>query len=133
MSFSIKITRTFAEGGSDPQAYQKEFTEGSLVKVSEQIPDGSTDFVVIVAIDVSNLKALFVGSNKDLMIEINNPGGSSAAPDDTWALKANQPIDWAEDDVEDCPLAVDVTQIYVTNNSGAAADLEIRALVNPTP
>ena len=130
---SVTITRSFAEAGSDPQSYQKTLTNGSIAKVSEEIADGTTDKLVIVAIDLDNLVSLFVASNRDITIELNNPGGSSAAPDDTWELKANQPIDWAEDDVMECPLAVDVAQIYVTNNSGAAANLEIRALMDPTP
>lgn len=133
MSFSLTVTRSWAQAGQGPVAYQKDFSEGNLNGVSESIPDGSIDKLVEVAIGVTRLKALLIGSDQDLVIEINHPGGSSTAPDQTLDLKARSPIDWTEDDVEDCPLEVDVTALYVTNNSGAAAQLEIRALRDPTP
>jgi len=133
MSISVTVTRSWAQAGQDPVSHQKSFSEGSLVSISESIPDGSTDKLVEVAISVARLKALLIGSDQDLTLEINHPGGSSTAPDQTFDLKGKSPIDWTEDDAEDCPLEVDVTAIYVTNDSGAAAQLEIRALRDPTP
>ncbi len=133
MSETIKHNRAWNQVGLEPIIGEKELTVGGVVLVSEAIADGAVDQIVTLAIDYSALQSLFISSDQDITIEVNNPGGSSGSPDQTWVLKANQPIDWQTDDVMDAPLAADVTAIYVTNASGSIANLEIRAGQDATP
>ena len=133
MSQTIKHARAWNQVNKEPVRAEKEQTVGSVLLVSEAITDEVVDKIVTCAIDYSALKSLFVSSDQDITIELKNPGGSSAAADETWVLKANQPIDWQTGDVMDAPLSADVTVIYVTNASGSTANLEIRVGQDPTP
>ncbi len=134
MSETIKHNRAWNQVGLAPIVGEKKIVVGAvLLPVSEAFEDGTLDRIVTCAIDYSALKSLFVLSNQDITIELNNPGGGSAAADETWALKANQPIDWQINDVMDAPLSADVTVIYVTNASGETANLQIRVGQDPTP
>lgn len=129
----MKLTRSTVRTGLASVSYEIEKTAGRLEHVSEPIADGETDVAVPCLIDVSALKMLLIGSDQDVTLETNNPGGASAAPDQTITLKANQPMDWAEDDPVDCPLTADVSTLYVTNASGSTVNLEVRALQDATP
>ena len=133
MSFTRTHVRTQLEAGQTPVTYEHDVSFTRKSDVSESIPDGSTDMIVLWNVDISALVSLIIGSDQDLTIETNNPGGASAAPDDTLALKADQAVDWCEDDVMTCPITADVTILYVTNASGSTATLEIRAGMDATP
>lgn len=131
MSFTDTITREW-DGDDTKLSQSKAVTNELRANVSISIADGLTDKLVAWAIDISQLKALHIQSDQDITIETNNPAGTSAAADDTLTLLANQPISWQTGDVMDHPFTADITQIYVTNASGSAAQLEIRALVDAT-
>lgn len=133
MSFTHRHSRGWSSSGATSLPYDKDVTHEGEENRSLAIPDGTTDLLVSLAVDITVLKALFIGSDQDITIETNQAGGSSGAPDDTLTLPANQPVSWQENDVMTCPLTVDVTQIYVTNASGSTANLEIRTLEDATP
>lgn len=131
MSFTHRIVREW-NSGSLQLNQSKEVTSELESNISISIPDSTTDQLVAWAIDITQLKSLHIQTTQDITIETNNPAGTSAAADDTLTLLANQPISWQEGDVMDHPFTADVTQIYVTNASGSAAQLDIRAGVDPT-
>ncbi len=131
MSFTHNIVREW-NSGSLQLNQSKAVTSELEANVSISIADSSTDKLVAWAIDISQLQSLHIQSDQNITIETNNPAGTSAAADDTLTLLANQPISWQTGDVMSHPFTADVTQIYVTNASGAAAQLEIRALVDAT-
>ena len=133
MSLTTKITRSWNDGAVTNAWIKEVVTDSAGGSYSDSIPDLTTDKMLVLSIDITLLKALLIASDRDLTLEINHPGGTSTAPDQTIALKANCPIDWCDDDIEDCPLDQDVTEIYVTNASGSAAQLEIRAPQDATP
>ncbi len=133
MSEIIKHNRAWNQKGLAPVFGEKEVTVSGVVLISEALADGLVDRIITCAIDYSAMQSLFVSSDQDITIELNNPGGGSAAADETWDLLADQPIDWQEGDVMDAPLSADVTVIYVTNASGSTANLEIRVGQDPTP
>lgn len=101
------------------------------VNVDVAVADASTDFNVNVNIDVSALQSFHLQSDQDVTIETNN----GTTPDDTFALKANKPLQWATGDVNANPFAsaVDVTSLKVTNASGSTANIKLRAIVDATP
>ncbi len=78
MSFSHKHSRGFNGGGASI-SYDKTFTGGNEVNVSEAIADGVTDLLVEVEIDVSRIKSLFIAADQDLTLETNQAGGASGA------------------------------------------------------
>lgn len=130
MSFTGKHKRSITRGNDDPVFLEKTITEGAENNLSIVVADGVTDEAHEWHCDFSAMTSLFVSSDQDVLIETNNSASGSA--DDSWELKANQPIDWMEDDVMACPLTADVTMLYITNASGAAATIEIRELEDST-
>lgn len=103
---------------------------GAEVNLDEPVASSQTDYPINVAIDVSELKALYLVSDQDCVVETN----SGSVPDDTINLEANVPVVWAKPASGTkpvCPLTVDVTKFYVTNT--AALTLKLRCLVDPTP
>lgn len=130
MPFTHTITRGLSRPGSEPSSQQAAVTGGLENNLSESIPDESADLAVGWNVDQSEIQSLYISSDQDVTIKTN----SDSVPDDTFALKANQPIAWAVDDVGACPITADVTAgLFVTNASGAPAALEIYCLVDPTP
>lgn len=131
---TIRVNRSWSVSGASPIVYEIDVeADGESNAGPIVVPDGAVDFNVLVAIDVSRLKALLIGSTQDVTIETNHPGGASGEPDDTIEVKANAPYLWTEDDPEPCLLTVDVEILYVTNNSGADATLNVRAPMDVTP
>lgn len=93
------------------------------------VPDSSTDLLVAFVADVSQMKSLFLLSDKDVTIETN----SGSAADDTIDLKANVPVMWVDGGTLANPLTTDVTALYITNASGSAATVNLRMLIDSTP
>lgn len=97
------------------------------LSIDESIGASQTDLEIACSIDQSELVGLSLLSSVDMTIETND--GSS--PDDTIALKANEPLDWHATSIHACPLSADVTSIFVTNTT--AGTLKIRAVMDATP
>lgn len=106
---------------------------GAECNIDESIADGANNLAVALTLDVSQLKSLFMLSDKDVTVETNN----GAVPVNVFALKAGVPFVWnindaALRDTAGTAVVTDVTGLFVTNASGAAALLQIRALLDPT-
>jgi len=124
---TYNITRAWSMAG-ETLSQVEQITAGSEIRIDESIPDESADLLVALALDVTQIKALHIEADQDLTLETND----GAAPDDTIALKADVPVQWTADGGLTNPLGTDVTALYVTNASGAAATLRCRFLVDPT-
>jgi hypothetical protein len=131
------ITHSFRRSWSRPGETlggDVEVTAGKEVNISEPIPAESTNLLVACAIDVSQLKGLYLISNLDLVVKTN----SSGSPANTFTLYAGVPYMWMEGDsaIRDTAgnaVTVDITAIYVTNaHETAEAQFDLRALVDPT-
>lgn len=84
--------------------------------------------LVAMAIDVSQMKGLFIDSDVDVTIETNNSG----TPVDTISVTANEPVIWFATSPLTNPLGTDVTAIYLTNGDATAGTCKIRVLVDGT-
>lgn len=108
-------------------------TAENFTRTEVSVADGQTAFRVNLAIDVSQLEALYIVSDQAVTIETND----STTPDDTLVLEANEPLEWYRGPTVDAadrnPLAVDVTDFYIANASGAAATVKIWVGQNATP
>ncbi len=87
--------------------------------------------------DAAALKMLFIMATEDMTIKWNDSGGTQG----TNVLKANEPVVWHSNlDISEQPNplitlgAVDITSLFVTNNSNpaAAGTLYVSALLDPT-
>ena len=127
MSFSQTVAQSIRVGGQDV-AQNNAYSADSQTSVDVAIPIEAVNF----ALDVSQIKALFILSDQDLTIETNN-AGPDPAPDDTISLVAGVPLVWTHDSYYANLLTTDITALYVTNASAAAARLRIEALHDATP
>ncbi len=126
LDFSFRCTRL-----SDTMTVNKtaETTDPNVIDTTVSVANGQTDKEVVLAIDVSQLKAIFIASNAAVLVQTN----SGSAPDDEITLAANVPYIWMVGSADACLIQADVTKIYVTNASGGAATIQIRVLQDGTP
>jgi len=129
MAASLTITESVMNGGRQVSRENTFTGTGSASVVGESIADSTTDGLVAFALDVSQVKAIYIKSDQDITIETN----SSSAPDNTLALKSNIPYVWYTNKYDALVFTADITKIYVTNASGSAATLNIEAVYDATP
>jgi len=130
MSVSRTFERSYTPGnGGGVLGYQKVVADESEVSVSKSIPDETTDMEIIFAVPYAQIKAILLASDQAITVEVN----SSSAPDQIFTLLANQPLLWLYGDPIANPITQDITKLYITNASGAAAALEVRAILDATP
>jgi len=118
----------YDSGGTAINA-SKSYSGGSEIKITESIPDSSTDLLTVITLDVSAVQALYIISDQVLLLEPNN----GTTPDDPMTLVANVPYVWNTDSQDALFFGTDWTALYVTNSSGSAANLRIRGVVDVTP
>ena len=107
----------------------KSYSAASKVSVDESVATGQTDKQIFVAIDVSAVKSIIILSDQAVLLETN----SGSTPTNTLSLLAGVPYLWNTDSYDTFKLTGDVTSIFITNSSGAAARIQLDAVVDPTP
>lgn len=116
-------------GGSNPIEASYAQTSGKESNVSESFADSTTDTLVAFTMDFSQLKMLTILSDQDLQIETN---ADDATGGQTITLLAGIPYHWIFGSGITNPITNDITALYVTNASGATANLQIMSLEDPT-
>lgn len=108
----------------------KEYTGTGVALIDgETVANGQTDDEIIVAIDVSAVKAFYLVSDQPVTFETN----SGSAADNTISLLAGVPYVWTEDSYDSFLLDTDVTSVFITNASGSTATIYLKALMDATP
>ncbi len=128
MSFTHTITRQWSGGGRSIKGSQT-YTGSAEQSIAEDVPDSTTDMLVVTSLDVSQIKAIFILSSADLTLETND----GATPTDTINLKAGVPYEWNTDSYDTLKLTADVTALYLTNASGGQAKFELEVVYDATP
>lgn len=128
MSFTHKITEKVLTAGREV-AEENSFSGDGQVSLSVSVPDSTTDQLVDLALNVSEIKAVYIVSDQDLTLETND----GSTPDDTLSLVAGVPYVWHENSYYSNLLITDITALYLTNASGATATLELEAVYDSTP
>lgn len=100
---------------------------GAIV-IDESIANSVTDGLIDCAFVLARLTAFYMFSDKALTIETN----SATVPQETIVLVANKPFVYVPGLGLPSPFAGNVTALYATNASGAAAALQIRVLLDVT-
>jgi hypothetical protein len=95
----------------------------------ETVTTGQTDYEINFDLDVSACKSFYLESDQDVTFETND----GSTPDDTIALKANEPYVWHSQSYDSFLLTTDVTSVFITNASGSTATIYCVALFDATP
>ena len=126
----VVINRNINAGGVNLQS-RISITGGALYLVDESIPGPSTNLEVALVIDVSQLKAIYLHSDKAMTLYFNE--ASTGSPSKTLALAANQAFSWDNLCGHANPFgATDVTKVFVTKVGSGAARLRGFVLIDPT-
>lgn len=132
MAFTHTMTFTFqSPDGTIQQASSQSASEN--IAIDETITVGA-DREVALAIDVSQLKSLFIIADGALTLETN----SSSAPDNTLTIQADLPFFWQSGAYETSlrfngtTVSADITKIYLTNAGSESVSFRLRALVDAT-
>lgn len=100
-----------------------------MPNIDATIPDSSTDLQIAYTLDVSTVTGFYMISDAAITIETND----GTTPADTVTLAASVPYVWYTGKPDAFIFGTDVTDLYVTNSSGGAANLQILAVVDATP
>ncbi len=129
MTSQVTVGNRTLKGTVSPSA-------GNNNSIDESIPDSSTDLLVNATVDITALQSFYMISDQDVTVETNNGG----TPQETIVLKANDPLMWRKAgnqldgvDYPKNPFLADVTAFFITNASGAPAQLKMEILQDPTP
>lgn len=128
MAYAANVLKQVTIGGESIKqsvSYSADARDGRQVTV----PDSTTDQQVDIGIDVSTIEAIYMLSDQDIAVETNN----GTTPDDTISLAANKPYVWTADGYFANPFSADITALFLTNASGAAADFQLEVLHDSTP
>jgi hypothetical protein len=126
--FRHDITIIVAGGGRQVKTTRSYSADGGTSR-SWSVPDESTDLQCNIAIDVDKVKSFVIVSDQDVTIVTND----GTTPDDTLTLEAGIEYRWDEDSLDDFKLTADVTAMYITNASGAAATVDVDVIQDTTP
>lgn len=128
----MQFTSSINVGGQS-RTYRKTATATDPVNINAGpivIPNAaSNQLISLSGVDVSQLKGVFIASNQDVLVEFNSNAGSGGSLN----LEANVPYMWQVGDVNALLITADVTAVYVTNASGAEAELFFYFLHDATP
>jgi len=128
MAFTHKVLQELTVSGRSVSS-ENTYSGDGQASIEVAVPDESSDMLVDLALDVSQIASIIILADQVLTLETND----GDTPDDTISLVANVPYVWNSDSYDDCPLTVDVTALYVTNASGSAATLKIECVYDATP
>jgi hypothetical protein len=130
MSFTLTKT-TQVNGNGMSQNATESFANGANPRLSESIPDSSTDLLLTLAVDVSALTFISIFASGAITVQ-----GRKTGPADEGAelsISATKPFTWASTDGTANPWTADLLGLHVTNASGAAVTLTVETLQDPTP
>ena len=131
MAYSGTFNLQWASGGTTKSC---EITKSSTgrVQCEESVANLETDFeITLPTIDVSACVAIFILSTQDVLLETN---AIDATGGDTLTLKANEPyIWWTAAPFVNMLVEDIVTNVFITNASGAAATVTMEFILDTTP
>lgn len=128
MSFTHTHTASI-QSSEGTLTYSKSISADKKIAVNVPIADSESDYEILVNIDVSAVQSVYIVSDQDVTLETND----GAVPIDTIELKAGVPYAWHGESYDALLLTTDVTALYITNASGAIANLKVRVLEDSTP
>ncbi len=125
---SSTITQTISGIGGNITQSRQLSAEGSI-DIDQAIADAEVDKSIAFVLDISEVAMIAIKSTQAITIETND----GTTPADTLSLAANVPLVFSGAAGETNPFTTDITELFVTNASGAEAQLQIKVLFDPTP
>jgi hypothetical protein len=124
------VVRTYKNQGSTARTLSETITGVSEGNHALALAGSSTNHNTGWTYTRANLKSLSITSDQAVTLYTNAASGSS--PTDTIAIAAGQVLIWtqATDLVARCPFSADVTNVFITNAGGTAANIFIDALLS---
>jgi hypothetical protein len=114
-------TRTISYGCSGQTLGNTITCTGTVTELQETIPPSSTNLAITLAIDVSEMKGLYMVGTGAMTVKTNSTG----SPANTIALVADQPLVWTSVSLLTSPLGTDVTILYITSTPGGVFSLTV--------
>lgn len=128
MAFAHTIGINWSSGSRGIES-SNAYSGAAQQSIDEAIPDSSSDLLVAFSLDVSEIKSIYILSDKDLTLETNNGG----APDDTITLVGGVPYIWHTGSYFTNLLTTDITALYLTTGSVGEARFQLEVVTDPTP
>jgi hypothetical protein len=131
MAYAGTFNLQWASGGTNKSCVITKSSTGRG-QCEESVANLETDFeITLPTIDVSACVAIFILSTQDVLLETN---AINAVGGDTLTLKANEPYLWWTAAPFANMLTEDIiTNVFVTNASGAAAIVTMEFILDTTP
>ncbi len=129
MAFTHRVQANY-QAGSQSVAATTSYVGDSEPSLVISIPDSSTNLLLPWSLERGNgIVGLVILSDQAITLYTNAPSGG--VPDDTIALIADVPWIWHTGYYDAIPITADIlTNLYVTNASGSAAELQIEVLTD---
>lgn len=106
---TVRVTRSVQFGSITVGGVVETINPGKIDTFQETF-GVVADQAINLPVDVSAVSVVAIVADKDCTLETN----STSTPTDTFALKANKPLIWSDDDPGANPLTADVTVFYLT-------------------
>lgn len=107
----------------------KTFSGNSYSSIDEEVTIGQSPRDIIVAFDVSAVKAFLCQSDQDVTFTTHKTAGVAQVIN----LKANVPYIWHTDSYDTFKLTDDVIKVVIINGTGVDAQIKIEVVEDPTP
>lgn len=127
MAYALSITEA---GASSAQTITstRSYSGSQIVNLQESCANSATTELVV-AIDVSEISAILIHSTQAVTLKTNDSG----TPDETVSIVADVPYIWHTDSYFSNVLETDITSLFITNASGAAATVTVVVVTDATP
>lgn len=122
-----KFETVLTVGNDTPIKSTETVTFEKEEKFDLSVANPTTDLAIALAFTAAKVKSVYLLSTQDVTLETN----SGSSPTDTIALKAGSAIKWKSGGSGSNPFTANVTGLFVTNASGAAAQITIRIGIDP--
>lgn len=131
MSASMIISRDTSGATASPIRSSQTITADAVTVFDGTIAASQTDVLIALAIDVSQIRGLYMlVEGGDITLQTNN----GTTPTDTLVLKNGVALTWdSTSGYSSNPFSGDVTAIYATTGAGSSRDLHIVVLTDATP
>lgn len=129
MSIQHVVTRQVSTGG-ETIGGRISISSGSVVDLDEVVPGPSTNLLIALTVDVSQIQSVIISCDKNINLFFNDP--STGTPDKTINLLADKPFQWDNLGYITNPFSVDIDSLYVTKSGSGDARLRASFLVDPT-
>ncbi len=110
-------------------------TDEAILDLSFDVADSQTDELHTIALDISEVKSVYIVSDQNITVEWNDVSGTQGDMD----LLAGEPVIWWSTQVTDGgntlnPLSTtDLATTYWTNASGSTANINFQAVYDASP